>query len=82
MRITVYGPGCYRCHETEQVVLNVLAELDIAADVEKVSDWKTMVKAGVLATPAVAVDGQIRLSGRIPTPADVRGWLGREKTEG
>ncbi len=82
MKITVYGPGCYRCQETERVVLNVLAELDIAADVEKVSDWKAGVLAGVLATPAVAIDGQIMLSGRIPTPADVKGWLERRGTKG
>ncbi len=82
MKITVYGPGCQRCHETERVVRVVVAELGIAAEVEKVSDWKAMVAAGVLATPAVAIDGQIRLSGRIPTPADVRSWLGHAEAKG
>ena len=82
MKITVYGPGCQRCIETERVVRSVVAELGIAAEVEKVSDWKAMVAAGVLATPAVAIDGQIKLSGRIPTPADVRSWLAHTEAKG
>ena len=77
MKISVYGPGCQRCHETERVVRNVLAELGVDADVEKVGDWKAMVAAGVLATPAVAIDGEIKIRGRIPTPAEVKSLLDR-----
>ncbi len=75
MKITVYGPGCYRCHETERLVRNVVATLGVDADIEKVSDWKAMAAAGVLATPAVAVDGLLKLSGRIPTAAEVQSWV-------
>jgi len=75
MKITVYGPGCQRCLETERVVRSVVAELGIAAEVEKVSDWKAMVAAGVLATPAVAIDGQLKLSGRIPTAVEMKDLL-------
>jgi len=82
MKITVYGPGCPRCHETERVVRHVVDELGIAAEVEKVTDWKAMVEAGVIATPAVAIDGQIKLAGRIPTSADVRSWLGSPEAQG
>jgi small redox-active disulfide protein 2 len=75
MKIVVYGPGCARCHQTEQVVRNALAELNIAADVEKVSDFQAMAAAGVLATPAVTVDGVMEVSGRIPKPEEVKAWL-------
>ncbi len=75
MKIVVYGPGCARCHETERVVRHVVEELGIAADVEKVSDYQAMAAAGVLATPAVSVDGVLKVSGRIPRTEDVRGWL-------
>jgi small redox-active disulfide protein 2 len=77
MRVTVYGPGCARCHETERIVRNVLAELDIAAEVEKVSDYRAIAAAGVLATPAISIDGTIKVSGRIPRPEEVRDWLRR-----
>ena len=75
MVITVYGPGCARCYETERVVRNVLAELQHDADLRKVSDYQAMTAAGVLATPAVAIDGVIKMSGRIPKPDEVRTWL-------
>ena len=75
MVITVYGPGCARCDETERVVRNVLAELQSDADLRKVTDYQAMAAAGVLSTPAVAIDGVIKLSGRIPTREEVKAWL-------
>jgi small redox-active disulfide protein 2 len=75
MKITIYGPGCHRCHETEQVVRSAVAELGIAADIDKVSDLKAIIAAGVIATPAVAIDGEIKLYGRIPSPAEIRSFL-------
>jgi small redox-active disulfide protein 2 len=75
MVITVYGPGCSRCHETERVIRNVLAELDSDADLQTVTDYKAMAAAGIMTTPAVAVDGVIKMSGRIPKPDDVTAWL-------
>jgi small redox-active disulfide protein 2 len=75
MVITVFGPGCARCDETERVVRNVLAELQSDADLRKVTDYQAMAAAGVLSTPAVAIDGVITLSGRIPTREEVKAWL-------
>lgn len=75
MKIVVYGPGCARCHETERVVRHVIAQLGIAADVEKVSEYRAMAEAGVVATPAVSVDGVLKISGRIPKAEEVEGWL-------
>jgi small redox-active disulfide protein 2 len=74
-RITLYGTGCPRCKETEQLVLRVLAEKGVAADVEKVTDIKAMVKAGILSTPAVAVDGVVKVSGRIPRADEIETWV-------
>ena len=75
MKIVVYGPGCARCHETERVVRHVVEQMGISADVQKVSDYEAMAAAGILATPAVSIDGVIRASGRIPKAAEVRAWL-------
>lgn len=77
MKITVYGPGCARCTKTLEVVRDAAQLADVAADIEKVTDWKAMTAAGVIATPAVAIDGTIRVMGRIPTVDEVRGWLSR-----
>ena len=78
MRIVVYGPGCARCHETERVVRHVVAQLNVSADVEKVSDYQTMAAAGVIATPAVSVDGVLKVTGRIPKTEEVKGWIAKE----
>jgi small redox-active disulfide protein 2 len=65
-----------KCRETEKIVRNVLAETGIEADVEKVEDVNSMVAAGVLATPAVEIDGQVKIAGRVPRPEDIKKLLG------
>jgi len=75
MKIVVYGPGCARCHETERVVRHVLAQMNVSADVQKVSDYQAMAEAGVLATPALTIDGVLKVAGRIPKSEEVKGWL-------
>ena len=54
---------------------HVLAELQHHADLQKVSDYHVMAAAGVLATPAVSIDGVIKLSGRVPKADEVKAWL-------
>ena len=75
MKITVYGPGCAKCKQTEEVVRRVVAESGAPVEVEKVSDVRAMVKAGVLSTPAVAVDGVVKVAGRVPQAEEVKAWL-------
>ena len=75
MKIVVYGPGCARCHETERVVRHAVERLGLTAEVQKVSDFREMAVAGVLATPAVTVDGVLKVSGRIPKSEEVEAWL-------
>jgi small redox-active disulfide protein 2 len=74
--ITVYGPGCMKCQKTEATVRQVVAELGVEAAIEHVTDFQAIAAAGILATPAVAVDGVVKLKGRVPTAEDVRGWIG------
>ncbi len=73
--ITVYGPGCARCTQTEALVRRVVAEAGIDAEVVKVSDLKAMMAAGIMSTPAVAVDGIVKVSGRVPKPEEIHAWI-------
>ncbi len=75
MKIVVYGPGCHRCHETERIVREALQLLGVQADVQKVSDYQAMAAAGVLATPAVTIDGVLKVAGRIPKAEEVQAWF-------
>ena len=75
MEIKVCGPGCAKCHETERVVKEALAEAGIAATVLKISDFADIARLGVFATPAVVIDGTIRCTGKVPSKKDVLSWL-------
>jgi small redox-active disulfide protein 2 len=74
-KITVYGPGCARCKQAEEVARRVIAETGADVVVEKVTDLQAMVKAGIMATPAVAVDGVTKATGRVPKAEELRQWI-------
>jgi small redox-active disulfide protein 2 len=73
--IIVYGPGCAKCKQAEQIVQRVVREAGGNATVEKITDYQAMAQAGIMATPAVAVDGVVKVSGRVPNAAEVKHWL-------
>lgn len=72
MKIQIAGPGCPRCFATERNVINACAQLDIAADISHVYDVKEFTKLGVRLTPAVIIDGQIVISGKVPTVDELK----------
>jgi len=74
--IEVLGPGCARCHETFRVVRHVVEEAHIECLVQKSESLERMADLGVLSTPALAFDGKVVLSGRIPKSEEVRRLLG------
>jgi small redox-active disulfide protein 2 len=75
VKITIYGPGCRKCHEAEELVKRVVAESGSDAAVEKVSDLQAMMKMGIISTPGFAVDGVLKLAGRVPKTEEIRTWL-------
>ena len=78
MEIKVLGPGCPKCHEAEKIVREALAASGVEARVIKVSDFQEMAALGVFATPAVVIDGQVKVSGKVPTKKDVLAWIGKQ----
>lgn len=77
MEIKILGTGCAKCNELERVVRQAVAEANLDATVEHVSDFEEIVSYGVMATPALVVDGQLRISGRVPKVADLINVLQR-----
>ncbi len=75
MEIKVLGPGCPKCKQTEKIVKEAVAEAGVAAEVEKVTNVMEIAGYGVLGTPAVVIDGQVKSVGKIPTKDDVKSWL-------
>lgn len=75
MIIKVFGPGCAKCKETEQIVREAVESSGTVATVEKVTDLREMMAAGVLSTPAVSVNGTVVCSGRVPARHEVLNWI-------
>lgn len=75
MKIEVLGTGCAKCKQLEKDVYNALAELDIAADVSKVQDIQKIMSYKVMATPALVVDGVVKISGRLPRKDELHSYL-------
>jgi len=72
MKIEVVGPGCPRCQATEKNVKEAVRELGIQAEITKVTNVAEFAKKGVMFTPAVIIDGQIKVSGKIPSVAELK----------
>ncbi|MCB2215275.1 thioredoxin family protein [Desulfofustis glycolicus] len=75
MEIKVLGPGCAKCQQAEDVVREAVAEAGVTADIEKVSDLMKIALYGVLGTPAVVIDGEVKVVGKVPTKEQVLSWL-------
>jgi small redox-active disulfide protein 2 len=75
MEIKILGPGCPKCTQTAKIVKDTLAETGAAVDVEKVTDVMRIAGYGVMVTPAVVVDGEVKSVGKIPSKEEVKSWL-------
>lgn len=75
MEIKVLGPGCPKCKMTEKIVREAVSEAGADATVLKVVDIGEISSHGVFMTPAVVVDGQVKCVGKVPSKAEVKGWL-------
>ncbi len=77
MDIKVLGPGCSKCNKTEKIVREAVDEAGIEAVVEKITDTMEIAGYGIFNTPAVVVDGEVKISGKVPKKKDVLGWIGK-----
>jgi small redox-active disulfide protein 2 len=75
MLIQVLGPGCPKCKEVEKMAMELVKESGVVANVEKVSDFKEIAKFGVFSTPAVVIDGEVKVAGRAPSKKEFLEWL-------
>lgn len=73
--VQILGPGCPKCKETYDIVSQAVAESGADVTIEKITDFKEIAQMGVFTTPAVVVDGEIKVVGRAPKKSEVAGWL-------
>ncbi|PKO00878.1 MAG: thioredoxin family protein [Chloroflexi bacterium HGW-Chloroflexi-4] len=75
LNIKILGGGCANCKRLEQITRKVTEDNQIEAEFDHVTDYAEIMKFGVMSTPALVVDGKVLCSGRIPTEAEITGWL-------
>ncbi|MBC8176345.1 MAG: thioredoxin family protein [Deltaproteobacteria bacterium] len=75
MEIKVLGQGCVQCDKLERDLMEVMAEIDLAADLEHVREIKEIGKYGVMGMPALIINGKVMSVGRVPPKTKLKEWL-------
>ena len=75
LEIKILGPGCERCDRLEQDVRSLLSELDVAAEVQHVSDPMAIADYGILGTPALVINRVVKSAGRVPNRDEIAKWI-------
>jgi small redox-active disulfide protein 2 len=75
MKIEILGPGCPKCHNTEENVKKALSELNKTAEVVKVTDINAIIEKGIMQTPALMLDGRIVIQGKIPSVEQIKKFI-------
>jgi small redox-active disulfide protein 2 len=79
MKVQIIGIGCARCNELEKRVMDVLAELNAAADIEHITDLKRFASFGIFMTPGLVIDGKVAAQGKVPSKDELKKLLGGGK---
>lgn len=72
MKIKILGTGCPKCNQLEKSTQNVVNELGIDAQIEKVDDIMEIMKYGIASTPALVVDEKVVVKGRVPAQEELK----------
>ena len=75
MLIKILGSGCAKCQRLEQLTREAAAELGIDATFEHVRAMEEIMAYPIMTTPALVIDEEVKVSGRIPNREEIAGWL-------
>jgi small redox-active disulfide protein 2 len=75
MKIEILGPGCPKCKKLTELTEKVVKEIGVSAEILKVENINDIMKYGVMVTPALAIDGEVKVSGRIPSEEEIKNWI-------
>ena len=75
IRIQVVGPGCANCQKLAALCAEVVAENAVEAEIEKVTDITRFADLGILLTPGLIIDGEVKSSGKMPLKATISHWI-------
>jgi len=75
MKLRIYGVGCANCEILEKNTKEAIEELGIEAEMEKIDDIDAILESGITALPALAIDGEIKVMGRIASKEEIKNLL-------
>lgn len=75
MLIKVLGTGCANCKRVERNVQAAIADLGVKATIEKITDLKEISQYGIMSTPALVVNEEVKTAGKVPSIEDIKGYL-------
>ncbi len=76
MKIEILGTGCAKCHKLDELVRATVLEAGVSAEITKVEDIKKIMTYGVMTTPALVIDGQVKVAGKIPSIEEIKRLIG------
>ena len=69
--IQILGPGCAKCEKLKHNAEEAVTQSGVAASVEKITDINVITGFGVMVTPALAIDGEVKLVGKVASPEEI-----------
>jgi len=75
MKIQILGTGCPKCQKLTETAEAAAKDLGITCEIEKVKEINEIMRFGVMITPALVVDGEVKVTGKVPSVEDVRKML-------
>jgi small redox-active disulfide protein 2 len=74
-KIQVLGTGCPKCKKMFEIAMQTVRELGLDAEVVKVEDINEILSFNAMMTPALAIDGEVKVTGRVPKPEELKSLL-------
>lgn len=74
-KIQILGMGCQKCNRLQELSEQAANELGVEYTVEKVKDMKRIMDFGVMVTPALVVDGDVKVAGKVPSLEDLKNLI-------
>ncbi len=75
MESRILGTGCAKCHKLEAETRAVAEDMQLACNIEKVTELKDIMSYGVMLTPALVVDGDVKVVGKVPPRDEIKQLL-------
>ena len=75
MKIKILGTGCPKCKKLTELIEEAVNELGISAEIIKVTDINKIIDYGVMVTPALVIEGDVKMAGKIPEKEEIKRWI-------